>query len=78
MATLGGVCAYGGSSPKPYPNGTNNKFRDNVFQRGPTGWSEGGQRVCGYYRAVDSVAQGVRGNEWVNNKYDDGSAVPSN
>lgn len=75
LATTGGTCAYGGSSsPKPYPNGANNVWRDNVFQRSsfiqPSGH-------CGFWFAITSLDAGIRGNQWINNRWDTGELMPS-
>jgi hypothetical protein len=71
-ATTGGTCAYGGSTGgKPYPNGNNNIFRDNVFQRGSN-------RKCGVWFAIVDLGSGLRGNQWINNRWDSGETMPSN
>jgi hypothetical protein len=70
-ATTGGTCAYGGSTAnKPFPNGNNNVWKDNIFQRGSG-------RKCGYWFAMIDLDAGVRGNQWVNNRWDSGEAMPS-
>jgi hypothetical protein len=67
----GGFCAYGGSSAsKPFPNGSNNVFRDNVFKRGPSG-------RCGVYGAITDLDAGQRGNQWINNRWGSGKLMPS-
>ena len=68
-----GFCAYGGATPdKPYSgdptNATNQKFTNNVFQRG-------GNRKCGSYGAVTSFDRTRTGNVWSGNIWDDGTAV---
>jgi hypothetical protein len=71
-ATPGGTCAYGGSTKsKPYPNGANNIFKDNIFQRGSG-------RKCGYWYAIVDLDAGLRGNQWTNNRWDSGEVMPSN
>ena len=72
MATPGGgFCAYGGSSKsKPFSNGQNNTWRDNIFQRGPSG-------KCGVYGAMTDLDAGVRGNVWTNNRWSTGELVAS-
>jgi hypothetical protein len=70
-ATTGGTCAYGGSTKsKPYANGNNNKFHNNIFQRGRNG-------KCGVWFAMIDLDAGLRGNEWVNNRWDTGELMPS-
>jgi hypothetical protein len=74
VATPAGACAYGGSSgddgTKPYGSQASGiVFVDNVFQRGPSG-------KCGYYFPITDFNSGRPGNQWVNNKWDDGAALP--
>ena len=66
-------CAYGGStSGKPYSgdptNGTNQKFTNNVFQRGSN-------RKCSSYGPVTNFNKSGAGNVWTGNTWDDGTAV---
>ena len=68
-----GFCAYGGASPgKPYSgdptNATNQKFTNNVFQRGANG-------KCGTYGPVTSFKSNGAGNVWSGNVWDDGTPV---
>jgi hypothetical protein len=68
-----GYCIYGGATPgKPYSNdptnGTNQKFTNNVFQRGAN-------RKCGTYGAVTSYNKSGSGNVWSGNVWDDGTEV---
>jgi hypothetical protein len=68
-------CAYGGSTTgKPYSgdptNGTNQKFTNNVFQRGAN-------RKCGSYGPVTSFNKSATGNVWSGNVWDDGTPVAS-
>jgi hypothetical protein len=68
-----GFCAYGGATPsKPYSgdatNATNQKFTDNVFQRGTN-------RKCGAYGPVTNFNVNGAGNVWSGNVWDDGAAV---
>ena len=68
-----GFCAYGGATPdKPYSgdptNATNQKFTNNVFQRG-------GNRKCGSYGPVTNFDKNRTGNVWSGNIWDDGTAV---
>ena len=63
-------CSYGGNSGgKPYPNGNNVVFRDNVFQRGSNG-------KCGAYAPIGDFDPSQPGNSAVNNIWDDGSRLP--
>ena len=67
--------AYGGSTTgKPYSgdptNGTNQKFTNNVFQRGAN-------RKCGSYGPVTSFNKNGTGNVWSGNVWDDGTSVAS-
>ena len=70
-------CSYGGAtSGKPFSgdptNGTNQKFTNNVFQRG-------GNRKCGSYGPVTNFNKSGAGNVWSGNTWDDGTAVaPAN
>lgn len=68
-----GFCAYGGgTSGKPYSNDPNNAtyivFKNNVFQRGANG-------KCGTWGAITDFKPGRTGNQWVNNKWNDGTVV---
>ncbi|GIM65678.1 hypothetical protein Pve01_86470 [Planomonospora venezuelensis] len=61
-------CAYGGDSDsKPY-TGTNVRFTNNVFERGPN-------RKCGVYGPVTSFDRNAAGNVWSGNVWDSGEAV---
>jgi hypothetical protein len=78
LATTGGTCAYGGSSgdngSKPYGNqAANIVFRDNVFQRRSQFESSGN---CGYWFAIADFDSSRPGNQWTNNTWDTGGAVP--
>ncbi len=74
MASAGSAfCAYGGAtSGKPFSsdptNATNQKFTNNVFQRG-------GTRKCGSAGPVVSFDSSRTGNVWSGNVWDDGTAV---
>ena len=62
-------CAYGGYSPaKAYKIATYVVFTNNVFERG-------GNRKCGVYGPVTSFQTSATGNQWSNNKWDDGTTV---
>src|SRR3954470_23470461 len=75
--TAGGTCAYGGSSPyKPYPEGSNNVFRDNVFQRGASDPVTGAPGHCGYWYGIADLDVDQRGNEWTGNRWDMGELMP--
>ena len=63
-------CSYGGNSGgKPYPNGNNVVFRDNMFQRGSNG-------KCGAYDPIGDFDPNQPGNSALNNLWDDGSRLP--
>lgn len=67
------VCVYGGATNgKPFSgdslNATNQRFTDNVFQRGSNG-------MCGYYGPVMDFAVGRAGNVWSGNVWADGGVV---
>jgi len=66
-------CAYGGGTGgKPYSsdptNATNQKFTNNVFQRGTN-------KKCAAYGPVSNFITGRTGNLWSGNVWDDGTAV---
>jgi hypothetical protein len=66
-------CSYGGATPgKPYSgdptNATNQKFTNNVFQRGTN-------NKCSSYGAITSFDKNRSGNVWSGNVWDDGTAV---
>lgn len=64
------TCAYGGSSKsKPFPDGANNVWRENVFQHGSKG-------PCGQYFTMSDLDAGKRGNQWVGNRWDTGALMP--
>ena len=68
-----GYCAYGGATGgKPYSgdptNATNQKFTNNVFQRGGNG-------KCGTYGPVTSFNTSRPGNVWSGNVWDNGTSV---
>jgi hypothetical protein len=74
VATTGGACAYGGSSgddgSKPYGNqAANIIFKDNIFQHGSGG-------KCGSYFPITDFDLTRPGNQWVNNKWDNGADLP--
>jgi hypothetical protein len=65
--TTGSYCTYGGSvSSKPYPDGTNIRYIDNLF--GKKYHSE-----CGIYGPVTSWDSQNEGNVWEGNRWQDGS-----
>lgn len=68
-----GFCAYGGATGgKPYSSSSTNAtyivFTDNVWQRGSGG-------KCGAYGPITAFAASRTGNQWTNNKFDDGTAI---
>ncbi|MGQ0576435.1 MAG: hypothetical protein ACT4RN_19845 [Pseudonocardia sp.] len=65
----GAYCTYGGDvATKPFPDANNVVYRDNVFERGPTG-------QCATYGPVTAFDVDGVGNVWVNNRWDDGTPV---
>ena len=69
-----GYCAYGGASNgKPYSSSPTNAtyivFADNVWQRGSNG-------MCGTYGPITSFDKTRTGNQWINNRFDDGTVIP--
>ena len=66
----GAFCAYGGSTKgKPFPNGNNNVWQNNIVQRGAN-------RKCATYGPIVDGDWGLRGNQWTNNRWDSGELVP--
>jgi hypothetical protein len=68
-----GFCAYGGATAgKPFSNDPTNatfiKFSDNVWQRGSNG-------KCGTYGPITGFDSSRTGNEWTNNRFDDGTVI---
>jgi hypothetical protein len=62
-------CTFGGdSSTKPYPNADHVVYRNNIFERGTNG-------RCGTYGPVTEFDPSGTGNEWINNRWDDGTPV---
>lgn len=76
LATItSSFCAYGGNTQgKPFStdptNGSNQKFTENVFQRGSNG-------KCGFYGPITDFSTTKAGNVWSGNVWDDGSPVPA-
>jgi hypothetical protein len=75
MPTSGGYCAYGGSTTGALSTVRDIVFKDNIFKKG-TKAGQHGQPVCGYYGAVTSFDSSRPGNQWINNKWDDGTILP--
>lgn len=74
VATPGGACAYGGSSgddgSKPYGHLAQNIiFKDNIFERGVS-------NNCGWYFPITDFDDTRPGNQWINNKWADGTVLP--
>lgn len=69
--TTGGFCAYGGSSKgKPYSGAAKNVvFKDNVFGKGSSG-------RCGVWGPITDFDYTRPGNQWTNNKWEDGRIIP--
>lgn len=72
-AQEGSYCTYGGEkSSSPTPHSYNVVYRDNIFQRGAN-------NKCAAYGPVTGFEISNTGNQWVNNKWDDGGTVdPAN
>jgi len=74
VASIGsGFCAYGGDTGgKPYSsdptNATNQKFTNNVFQRGSNG-------LCAAYGPITDFSTTRSGNVWSGNVWDNGGVV---
>jgi hypothetical protein len=69
-----GFCAYGGATQgKPYSGSPTNAtyivFADNVWQRGSNG-------KCGTYGPIVNFDKTRTGNQWTNNRFDDGTVIP--
>jgi hypothetical protein len=63
-------CIYGGAPAASKPGrGTNIVFKDNVVQRGAN-------RKCGTYGPVTYFDSAATGNQWINNRWDDGTILP--
>jgi hypothetical protein len=71
--TYAAYCAYGGSTNgKPYSGQTSNiVFDSNVFQKG------GGKFDCALYGPIGDFDPAVPGNSWTNNRFDNGTVIPS-
>lgn len=62
-------CAFGGHEPKKaFPDTTEVRFVDNVFERGTNG-------KCGVFGAATSFQAAGQGNLWSNNTFADGAPV---
>jgi hypothetical protein len=70
-ATSLAYCSYGGTMAKPYPHANNVRYLNNIFQRGTN-------NKCGAFGSIDSFEINEPGNQWVNNKWDDGTVLGSN
>lgn len=73
MPTSGGYCAYGGSTTGALSSVNNIVFKDNIFKRGTKRGQHG--FTCGYYGAVTSFDSSRPGNQWINNRWDDGTVL---
>jgi hypothetical protein len=74
MPTSGGYCAYGGSTTGATSSVHDIVFINNVFKR--TAFNGQGGPNCGFWGAVTSFDSNRPGNQWVNNKWDDGTVLP--
>ncbi len=64
--TYGGYCAYGGSTGgKPFPNGNNINFTDNIFYR------DGSFPNCGVWGPITDFDNSEPTNTWSNNVWSD-------
>lgn len=75
MPTTGGYCAYGGSTHGDLASVHDIVFINNIFKRGTTP-GQHGQPVCGEYGAITSFDSSRPGNQWINNRWDDGVILP--
>lgn len=73
MPTSGGYCAYGGSTTGETAKVHDIVFKDNVFKR--SAYAGQGGPNCGYWGAVTSFDSSRPGNQWINNRWDDGSVL---
>jgi hypothetical protein len=69
-----GFCAYGGATQgKPYSGSPTNAtyivFADNVWERGSNG-------KCGTYGPIVNFDKTRTGNQWTNNRFEDGTVIP--
>jgi hypothetical protein len=69
-ANLGSAYStYGGDKPgSPYPHSDHMVYRDNIFQRGSNGKGSAYGPVAGFNTSGP-------GNQWINNRWDDGGSV---
>jgi hypothetical protein len=77
MPTSGGYCAYGGSTSGALSSVHDVVFKNNIFKKGTKPGQHGGF-VCGYYGVVTSFDKNRPGNQWINNRWDDGTAILCN
>lgn len=70
LATPGGYCAYGGNTGggKPFPNGANNVWTDNVFVKGSGSH-------CGFFGTSTDFNTGLSGNSFTGNKFWNGTTL---
>lgn len=73
MPTSGGYCAYGGSTTGETDKVRDIVFKDNVFKR--SAYAGQGGPNCGYWGAVTSFDASRPGNQWINNRWDDGTVL---
>lgn len=73
MPTSGGYCAYGGSTTGETNMVHDIVFKNNVFRR--DAYAGQGGPHCGYWGSITSFDASRPGNQWVNNKWDDGTTL---
>lgn len=77
-ATPDGYCGYGGSTGGAGANQVHDvKFIQNIFQRGAYGndsWNPKAY-MCGYYGPITSLDEGLPGNEFTGNTWDNGKPL---
>ncbi|QQS20307.1 hypothetical protein IPL85_02575 [Candidatus Saccharibacteria bacterium] len=75
MPTTGGYCAYGGSTSGDLAAVHDIVFKDNVFKRGTVQGENNRGFVCGYWGPITSFDSNRPGNQWINNRWDDGTIL---
>ena len=75
MPTSGGYCSYGGSTSGELDQVHHIVFKDNIFRKTAPGYPGGPN--CGYWGASTSFDPSRPGNQWINNRWSDGSILNS-